>query len=234
MQIKQIHEIVNASVKEVLGETAIVNEDLTNIVDIGKEIINASAVDAYVKKLVNHIGKVIFVNRTYSGSVPSVLMDGWEYGSILEKVTAELPTATENSSWELNDGEDYSPNVFYQPKVSAKFYNAKVTFEIPVSFTEIQVKQSFSNAEQLNGFISMLFNSVETAMTVQLNNLIMKTINNMTAETLANDLAPEGVLNMSGSTVKAVNLLKLYNEAKGTSLTKDAAIMDAEFIKYAS
>lgn len=234
MQIKQIHEIVNASVKEVLGETVIVNEDLTNIVDIGKEIINASAVDSYVKKLVNHIGKVIFVNRTYSGSVPSVLMDGWEYGSILEKVTAELPTATENSSWELNDGEDYSPNVFYQPKVSAKFYNAKVTFEIPVSFTEIQVKQSFSNAEQLNGFISMLFNAVETAMTVQLNNLIMKTINNMTAETLASDLVSDGVLNMTGSTVKAVNLLKLYNEAKGTSLTKDAAIMDAEFIKYAS
>lgn len=234
MQIKQIHQIVNASVKEVLGETAIVNEDLTNIVDIGKEIVNASAVDAYVKKLVNHIGKVIFVNRTYSGSVPSVLMDGWEYGSILEKVTAELPTATENSSWELNDGEDYSPNVFYQPKVSAKFYNAKVTFEIPVSFTEMQVKQSFSNAEQLNGFISMLFNSVETAMTVQLNNLIMKTINNMTAETLAHDLAPEGTLNMTGSTVKAVNLLKLYNEAKGTSLTKAAAIMDTEFIKYAS
>lgn len=234
MQIKQIHDIVNASVKEVLGETVIVNEDLTNIVDIGKEIINASAVDAYVKKLVNHIGKVIFVNRTYSGSVPSVLMDGWEYGSILEKVTAELPTATENSSWELNDGEDYSPNVFYQPKVSAKFYNAKVTFEIPVSFTEIQVKQSFSNAEQLNGFISMLFNAVETAMTVQLNNLIMKTINNMTAETLANDLISESVLDMTGSTVKAVNLLKLYNEAKGTKLTKDAAIMDAEFIKYAS
>lgn len=234
MQVNQIYEIVNASVKEVLGETAVVNEDLSNVVDIGNEIFNAQAVDAYVKKLINHIGKVIFVNRSYTGSVPSVLMDGWEYGSILEKITAELPTATENSSWELEDGEDYSPNVFYQPKVSAKFYNSKVTFEVPISFTEIQVKQSFSSAEQLNGFISMLFNSVENAMTVQLNNLIMKTINNMTAETIANDLTVSNALDLSGTSVKAVNLLKLYNEAKGQSLTKDDALLDTEFIKYAS
>ena len=185
MKITQLHTLVNATTLEVLGETAIVQDDLSNVVDIGKQIIDTDNVDNYVKKLVNHIGKVIFVNRLYTGGVPSVLMDSWEYGSILEKISADMPTATENKSWDLNDGEDYSPNVFYKPSVSAKFFNSMVTFEIPMSFTEKQVKQSFSNANQLNGFISMLVTAIENAMTVKLDALIMRTITNMAAETLA-------------------------------------------------
>ena len=96
MKITQLHDIVNTATQEVLGNETIVESDLSNIVDIGKEIINTDNVDNYVKKLVNHIGKVTFVNRLYSGGAPSVLMDSWEYGSILEKVSADLPEASEN------------------------------------------------------------------------------------------------------------------------------------------
>ena len=235
MKITQLHDLVNTVTKEVLGTETVVQEDLSNIVDIGKEIINTDNLDNYVRKLVNHIGKVVFKDRKYSGGAPSVLMDSWEYGSILEKVSAELPEATENESWKLEHGVDYSPDIFYQPKVSAKFFNSKVTFEIPLSFTERQVKESFSNANQLNGFISMLTTAVENSMTVKLDGLIMRTINNMTAETLKADLETEdGELDLTGTGVKAVNLLKLYNDKFGTTLTKEKALYDKEFIRYAT
>ena len=234
MQITQLHTLINAVSAEVLGTTALVNEDLSNVVDIGKNIVDSNNVDNYVKKLVNHIGKVIFVNRLYAGGVPSVLIDSWEYGSVLEKVTAELPTATENGTWNLQDGTDYSPDVFYQPKVSAKFFNSKVTFEIPVSFTEIQVKESFSSAAQLNGFISMLVTGVENSMTVKLDALIMRTISNMVGETLAAELTVGGVIDPTKDSVKAVNLLKSYNTATGKTLAADKAISDADFIRYAT
>lgn len=236
MKITQIHELMNTTVQEVLGTEAIVNEDLSNIVEIGNEIISTENVDNYVKKLVNHIGKVVFSDRVYSGSAPNVLMDSWEFGSILEKVTAEIPKATENDSWNLVDGQEYSPDIFYQPKVSAKFYNSKVTFEIPLSFTELQVKESFSNQNQLNGFLSMLYNSVDKAMTVKLDSLIMKTINNMIAETLETDLysAEDKALKLDTGSIKAVNLLANYNKATGQKLTKDKALTDSDFIRYAS
>lgn len=230
MKVTQIYSLVNSAVTEILGTESVLKEDLTNVVDIGKEIFSADSVDNYVKKLVNHIGKVIFVDRVYSGGVPSVLMDSWEYGSVLEKISADMPIATENDSWKLTDGEDYSPNVFHQPTVSAKFFNQKITFEIPMSFTERQVKESFSNANQLNGFISMLFNSVDKAMTVKLDALIMRTINNMTAETLNADLGTD----FTKTGVKAVNLLTGYNAKYGTTLTADKALTDANFIRYAS
>lgn len=234
MKVVQLYELVNGITQEVLGETAVVNEDLSNVVDIGKEIIDTDNLDAYVKKLVNHIGKVIFVDRLYSGGVPSVLMDSWEYGSILEKITADMPDATESDSWKLENGKDYSPDIFYQPSVSVKFFNSKVTFEIPLSFTELQVKQSFSNENQLNGFISMLTTSVENAMTVKLDALIMRTINNMIGETLLADLDNEGTVDYTKTGVKAVNLLNLYNNEYGTSITAEKAITDVDFIRYAT
>lgn len=231
MTVAQIYDIINPITKEILGETAVVNEDLSNIVDIGEEIFDATDVDNYVKSLVNHIGRVIFVNRPYSGGAPSVLMDGWEYGSVLEKISAELPEATENESWELTDGASYDPNIFYKPKVSAKFFNKRVTFEIPMSFTEKQVKESFSNASQLNGFLSMLYNAVDKSMTIKIDSLIMRTINNMIAETLHN-FSTSG--DYTGTGIRAVNLLKLYNDDKGTTLTAEKSIKDPDFIRFAS
>ena len=228
---------MNSVSQEVLGKTDLVHEDLTGIVDMGTEVFNQNAIDNYVKSLVNHIGKVVFVNRPYSGKVPSVLMDAWEFGSVMEKISADIPQAEENESWNLTDGTEYKQDVFHKPTVTAKFFNSKVTFEVPVSITERQVKESFSSAAQLNGFLSMIYNAVDKSMTIKTDALIMRTINNMIAETLDADKAAFGgstVNYSSASTVRCVNLLKLYNTAKGTKLTAATAILDPEFIRFAA
>ena len=239
MEVKQIYSIVNSVSSEVLGKTDIVKDDLTGIVDLGTEIFNKGAVDNYVKSLVNHIGKVVFVNRPYSGKVPSVLMDAWEFGSVMEKISADIPAAEENETWSLTDGHEYKQDVFHKPVVTAKFFNSKVTFEVPVSITERQVKESFSSAEQLNGFLSMIYNAVDKSMTIKTDALIMRTINNMVGETLKADAAKftssNKTLNYgSASTVRCVNLLFLYNQAKGTTLTAAEAVLNPDFIRYAS
>lgn len=232
MQVQQIKDLMNNVTQEILGKTGLVAEDLSNVVDLGKEIFDNTAIDNYVKSLVNHIGRVIFVNRPYSGSVPSMLMDGWEFGSVLEKIQADIPAATENESWKLTDGTSYDPNVFYQPKVSAKFFNSKVTFEVPMSFTELQVKESFSNAEQLNGFLSMIYSSVDKSMSIKIDSLIMRTINNMIAQTYNAEVTGEATAH---SGIKAVNLLKKYNDATGANLTiANQPLYKPEFIRYAS
>ena len=228
MEVKQIYTLVNDVTCEILGKNDILKEDLSNVVDMGKELFFFFLVDNYVKSLVNRVGKTVFVNRKYSGKVPSVLMDSWEFGSVLQKISADLPNATENESWELENGASYDPNIFYKPTVSAKFYNSKITFEVPLSFTEKQVKESFNSASELNAFISMLYNAVEKSMTVKTDALIMRTINNMIAQTVDGDT----------SGVRAVNLLKNYNTLKGLSganvLKANKALTDPDFLKYAS
>lgn len=234
MKVKQIYEIVNNATASILGKNDVVLEDLSNVVSVGKALQNADKVDNYVKNLVNHIGKVVFKERLYAGGVPSVLMDSWEFGSILEKISSDMPAATESDSWNLQDGNEYNPNFFYKPEVSVKFFNSKTTFEIPLSFTEMQVKESFSNANQLNGFLSMLTTSVENSMTVKLDALIMRTINNMIGETAFDGLNGSTTFDPTMTSTKAVNLLKLYNDEYAKNLTAAEAVTDPDFIRYAA
>lgn len=223
MQVTQIKDLVNNSLKEINGTSVLLKEDLSNVIDVGTEIFDTDNVDNFVKKLIDRVGSTVFNTRIYQGSAPSVLMSSWEFGSVLEKVDSELPDVEENDSWQLVNGKDYSPNIFYQPKVSAKFFNSKVTFDIPISFTRMQVKSAFNSASELNGFLSMLMNSVQNAMTVHIDGLIMKTINNMTAT----------VLNGKKG-LQVVNLLDGYNATATTQLTAQNALQNADFIKYAN
>ena len=223
MEVNQIYEILNTITGEVLGKTDLVQEDLSNIIDVGKEIINADKVDNYVNKLVHHIGKVEFNNQKYKGKTPSVLMDKWEYGSILQRIDSEIPEAHENSTWNLINGQSYDPNIFYQPKVSSKFFDNKITFEVPISFAERQVKGSFSNATQMNGFLSMITTSVENSLTIKLDELIMRTINNYIGNV---------ILEKNPNT--SINLLKEFNSKFNENLTVNEALTNANFLRFAN
>lgn len=234
MLVKQIYEYVNEAQKEVLGEESVLQEDLSNLVDVGEAILNANKYDAYVKALVNRIGKTIFVARVYRGRAPKVLMDAWEFGSILQKVSGDLPEASENESWELEHGASYDQDIFYKPVVEAKFYNSKTTFEIDMSFTELQLKQSFANAQEMNTFLSMLYNEVDKSLTVKVDALIMRTIDSMIVESISAQYGSSALTGVGGT--KAVNLLALYKSEvdPASTLTASNCLYSKEFLRFAS
>lgn len=226
MKVEQIYEIANTLSGEYLGETGLVNEDLSNIVDMGSKVINLDNLDRYVRSLIDQIGKIVFVNRPYRGGQPNIMMDGWEYGAILEKVTYDkLPDAEENLTWELEDGVSYDPNVFTKPEVSAKFFSKKVTFDIPMSFAERQVKTAFQNGTQLNSFFSMIETAIYNSMTVKNDALAQRTVNRMIASTIHSE-----------DSVRAVNLLTGFNAKReqADQIEASEAIYNPEFIRYAS
>ena len=236
MKVTQIAELVNGITEQVLGKSAeLTAENMKNIVDIGTQLTDSSNIDNYVRSLADRIGKVIFVDRPYSGSAPAVFYDAWDYGSILEKISAEMPNATTNETWELTDGTDYSQDVFHKPVVSSKFFNKKVTFECEQSYTERQVKSAFISPSDYNAFLTMLHNSVEKSMTIKIDGLISRTINNMIAETIKHNFSSvtDGDYSNSDS-VTAVNLLKQYNGISGKSLTVEKCFFDSDFLRYSA
>lgn len=236
MEVKQIATLLNNVISEQVGEEAtLLNEDLSNCVDVGKSVFNATSFDKFTKALVDHIGKVIFVDRKYEGVAPSVIYDGFEWGAVLEKIGSEIPEYTENETWDLVNGQSYDPNVFYGSSVYAKFYSKYVTFEVPLSVADKQAKSAFSNAQQLSRFVTMLFGKVDTAMTLAEESLVMRTINGAIAETIYDDYADLDDIGAS-SGVKAINLLYLYNQklGAGNEITQAQAMQDPEFIRFAS
>ena len=196
MKIEQVAQFVNDAQKEVLGESAITTEDLSNIVNVGESIANMNLYDKFVGALVNRIAKSIFSIRAYSGRAPQVLMDSWEYGSIVQKVHMKLPEAEDNESWELVDGATYEENQFYKPSVYVKLWNHKTTFEIPISIAEVQLKQSFLGAEEMARFVGMLYQAVENSLTLKFDELIMRTINNFIGATIQDGTSGVNVIHL--------------------------------------
>lgn len=229
MDVKQIYTLVNSITQELIGDSGLIKEDMSNLVDVGSSVL-ANNSDNYVKALSNRVGKTIFNSDVYKPSlVPNVMRDSWEYGSILQSVNAVIPDAASNDSWDLTNNQDYSPNIFYKPSVSQKFFNKRCTFEINMSFTEKQVKESFNSQTELNSFITMLYQTVENSFAIKAESLVQRAINNAIAETVNHE---SGVSN----SLIFVNLLDKYNTEHGLSddsaLTADKCLNNLDFLKY--
>ena len=236
MDVTQVATLVNSVNNEIIGASALLEENLSNVIDVGKAVFDATSYDKYVAALVDHIGKVIFVDRKYSGELASLYRDNWEYGAVMEKIyVTDMPVAVENDTWKLTNGTSYDPNVFTQPNVAAKFYNKKTTFEVDLSIADIQVRSAFDSATQLNAFISMLMNSVDTAINIRLEGLAERVVNTLIANTIYDDI-PDLDLKKTGT--KAINLLKLYNDQFDPNGSNPLLAADAlytpEFIRFAS
>ena len=227
MLVADIHALLNDTMEEVTGQSALVEEDLSNVVDIGKMVFTADDInnnykDAYVKSLLNRIGRMVFVDRKYDGYAPKVIKDAWEYGSIMSKSRVKVFDAETNPAWTLTNGQTVNQFEYNAPSVETKFYNEKTSWQIACSFTDIQLRQSFTSPTEMNRFLSMIENRIAMSMTVYIDNMIMRTINNFIAEKINGN---NGV----------VDLLAAYIAAGGDStLTAATALYDKEFLRFAA
>ena len=238
MKITQLAELLNGTllstgiIDQITGEAAVATEDLSNVIDIGKLVLDYTGVsnanfDSFMRNLIDQVGKVMFVNRTYTSQAPNILKDGWEYGSILEKVRCEVPDARDNATWDLFnypvDGGAAYPDPFElsKPSATAKFFNSKATYEVPITLTDVQLREAFQSASQFGSFISMIENRIAMKITLCNDGLIMATIANLMGQKIA---AEHNV----------VNLLELYNAVAANTTTAAKALSDKEFLRFAS
>lgn len=228
MNVNQIYAILNDVLLEVTGQNTadegepaayILQEDLSNIVDMGTFVFNNNWRDNYVRAMINRIGREVFVDRTYEGFAPTVLRDAWEYGSIMSKTRCKIFDAKANPSWNLQSGQTVNQFEFNPPDVTQKFYNSKVAWQIDCSFTVVQLRESFTSAAAMNRFISMIENRIQTSMTIYTDSLIMRAINNFIGEKL---YANNGI----------IDVLTPYNAGRVTPLTPAQAAIDKDFLRY--
>lgn len=169
MKITQIATVLNDTIiKEITGigvieegqttPSPIVQEDLSNIVEVGKTVLDFTSgskanFNSFIETMIDRIGRVKYVDRTYAGTAPNILHDSWEYGSIMQKVRAEVPEFQENTSWKLGDiyadanandktpgivdYKELDPYILSLPNAQVKFYNSKITYEAPITITEM-------------------------------------------------------------------------------------------------
>lgn len=236
MKITQIADVLNYTIgKEITGEVDLIQEDLSNIVDVGKVITDSLTVSGntndFVSTLIDRIGRVKYVDRVYSTQAPNILKDSFEYGSILMKVRAEVPDFQENTSWKLGilnglgikDAGELDPFVISAPTATQKVYNSKITYEAPITISDVMLKQAFTSASEMGRFIAMIENRISLKMTLSTDALIMRTINNLIGLKI-------------GAGTNTVNLLAEYNAAVGVgnTLTAEQALRNTDFLRFAT
>lgn len=236
MKVTQIASVLNGAIMdEVVGEVDLIQEDLSNIVDVGKVVTTSLTANgntnSFVSTLIDRVGRVKYVDRTYSTQAPNILKDSFEYGSILMKVRAEVPDFQENTSWKLgalnglgiSDAGELDPFVISAPTATQKVYNSKVTYEAPITISDLMLKQAFTSASEMGRFIAMIENRIQLKMTLSTDALIMRTINNLIG------------LKIGGGN-NVVNLLEEYNAGvdQNDQLTVDQALRSTEFLRFAT
>ena len=241
MVVNQIASVLNAAIQaEVTGEVDLINEDLSNIVDVGKIVttsLSASGnVNNFIATLIDRIGRVKYVDRTYRSQAPNILKDSFEFGSILMKVRAEVPDFQENTSWKLgalngkgiNEADELDPFVISAPSATQQVFNSRVTYEAPITISELMLKQAFTSASEMGRFIAMIENRIQLKMTLSTDALIMRTINNLIGLKIGRAGA--------SSSDNVVNLLSIYNTAvgAGNTLTAEAALRNTDFLRFAT
>lgn len=222
MTTAQLYQLANTATQEVLGETGLIQEDWSNLVDVGDSIANALGTEKFYNSLVNQIGRMWFVNRPYTGKYQKIFRDAWEFGSIVGKVQAELIDATENESWNIVNGASYDPYVVSLPVVSAKFFNKQVTFELDITTPVDQINQSFKSADEMMRFLAMLETMVYNSMELKIEAFTERAICNLFGATI-NDAG--------GARVR--HLVTEYNALAGTSYTSANCLIHDDFLRYA-
>lgn len=245
MKINQMAGALNNSIMPIAtGKNSVVAEDLTNIVDVGKVVLDYTAsnpenFNTYTKGLIDQIGKVVFWDRTYSSVAPSILVESWEYGSILAKTRCKvLPDFEESPTYKLreivNDAaastpkktpgiKDYpilDPFELNLPEAEVKFYNKKNVFDLPITIGRKQLEAAFRSPEEMQRFINMIENRIRMKKTIATDALIYRTIANF--------------MGLKINAGNYIDLMASYNAATGSSLNSyDACVNNVDFQRYA-
>ena len=231
MQVKQIYTFINdwiaeqtaaAKFDETEKQKWILNEDLSNIVDIGTAVYNTNWVDNFVKSMIDRIGRMVFVERRTRGFAPDIQRGNWEFGSVLSKTRIKRFEAKPNPSWQLQKGQTVNQFEYNPPEASTKYYNIKVAWQIDCSFAEIQVKEAFTSAMEMNRFFSAIESTIGQSLDDQMDALTMRAINGAIGEKInAND---GGI----------IDVLTPFNTANSTSLTIDSMTQSEDWNSFAA
>ena len=228
MKYKLIGEALNEVYKELIGESDLIKEDLSNIVEVGKTITDninyGENVENYTKKLIDKVGRIIFRQNKLELSHLPIFRDSWEFGSIAEKVRVEAPATSEDKTFDLSNytGEDVFKLSI--PKTSAKFFNNSTTFQLKISLPKVQVKSAWNSAREMSQFISLIENSIKQKLAVDLLSLEYRTQANLIAEKFK-----------SGNSNCLINLLEEYiYETGDTSVNSEKFLTNEKALRFAN
>ena len=224
-KVEQIYTLVNETAKESMGEKAITVKDVSSLIALGDSVLSsASDTENFLNTLVDRIARTVFSVRRYETDTEGMVRHPFEFGCIVQKIYVDMPEAKQNNSWEIGK-EGYTP-VFapvIKPTAKQKLFKGIATWEVDVTIPDYMLRTAFLNETSMATFIDAIFTAMDNMITLALEN----NANLTRASFIARKLK-------GGKPCGAINLLHEYNTLTSASLTVESAMMNAEFLAWAS
>lgn len=226
MQINQIYALINDINKQMWGSDAVDTHDLAGLISLGEQFSgDLVGADKFLGKLVDRIGKTVIRTLDLELDFPSLYMDSFEFGAMLQKITVNPMSAIATSEWKVGD-VDFTPtfaDVVKHDDIHVKYFTDANTFKFFTTIPDDLFFTAFTSEANMMNFIDAIINSMSDSVTMSVNNWSRTTVNNFIAEKI---IAGNGV----------INLLSEYNAllGAGNEITANEAMHDKEFARFAS
>ena len=225
--VEQIPDVVVDAVSDLVGKTKAKKLVAKGLVSLGKSLADLDLLDGWFGKLANRVVDTRYMIRSYEPkNNRKILRNEHEFGAFVQRVYyTDMPDATENPTWATPDSGTYSQESPYDVEgsvgIKALIYGGKGTWTLEFIRPLVQIKNAFTSLAEMDAFIAGLYTYVDNKIKLQEEAITMLAANTGIANAIVNGLFRD--------------LLSEYNLLHDNDvITREEALRDAEFLKYAS
>ena len=227
------NELFSRATSGTISATQVV--DYATFIDAGKTLANMTATDlqnTLIPAIMNKVQKTINDNPEYVGSLLDMYAGRLDYG-ILEIIINDFYSATP-SVWDgatLEEGQTYTDQFKVEnlPNQSARYYTESDSWGFDITIRDTDLKGIVDSPEKLDGFIRSTFINVLNSIAAHREEhrlaIIASIIKDAAAETAEDD--------DENAPAQNYDLLKIYNEETGSTLTRASCLLDNDFVSWA-
>lgn len=223
MVVNQVYELLNSISKQAYGENTHEVLNVSDLVSLGDTVLSSQDnKDLFLNTLIDRIGRTILRTLDLSTSFPNIMRDSFEFGGVLQKITIEPMEADEFTPSKVGESDFVNTQFdINKPTVRQSLFSGSNGWSINVTIPDKLFESAFTNASTMARFIEGIIDSMNSSMTLKVNQLNRMCVNTFIAHKIN-----------SGRNV--VHLLTEFNSTfnPSTALTLDSALVTPEFFRF--
>lgn len=221
MDTNQIYSIVNAVCQETMGESALVATDTASLVAMGNAILSSSTnTEAFIDTLVQRIGRTMISYRPYRSKLGLMAVSDMTMGAIMQKIKVKMPTAVEDVTTQLIDGQSIDQYIVSKPRATQKLFVKRTPYTFYITIQKKWLREAFVSESAMGSFIAAIYGEVENKLELSQENLARLCMANFMAT-------------ISADTNRVINLVTEYNAVATSPVTAASALYSESFLRYA-
>ena len=231
LSFNQLSTVLTAITNQATGVNNIAPVDTSSFVTVAQTALK-TGYDPLTTAISQVLSKTIFSVRPYTRKFKGLNVSNQRYGNHVRKLLTIDKPFEDDDRLKLVDGESIDQYKVNKPKVlQTNFYGAN-QYQKSVTIYKDQLDCAFSSPDEFGSFISMVMQNASDMIEQAHEETARATINNLISGIYDAEVKTQTPLAQANGGKRAINLLKLYNQMNGGTLTVNDVFKTANFESF--